>query len=75
MLLLKWTVQTYHFTAVSMGNPHAIVYMDDVDGLEIEKIGPSFEYSCKFPGPCQYRICKSHRPPHGPDESLGARLR
>ena len=30
--------QIYHFTAVSMGNPHAIVYMDDVDGLEIEKI-------------------------------------
>ena len=29
--------QIYHFTAVSMGNPHAIVYMDDVDGLEIGK--------------------------------------
>ena len=41
--------KTYHFTAVSMGNPHAIVYMDDVDGLEIEKIGPSFETHVNFP--------------------------
>ena len=40
---------TYHFTAVSMGNPHAIVYMDDVDSLEIEKIGPAFESHVCFP--------------------------
>ena len=32
-----------------MGNPHAIVYMNDVDGLEIEKIGPSFENHINFP--------------------------
>ena len=41
--------QIYHFTAVSMGNPHAIVYMDDVNGLKIEKIGPSFENHINFP--------------------------
>ena len=41
--------KTYYFTAVSMGNPHAVVYMDDVDGLEIEKIGPSFESHVNFP--------------------------
>ena len=41
--------QIYHFTAVSMGNPHAIVYMTDVDHLDIEKIGPSFENHVAFP--------------------------
>lgn len=41
--------QIYHFTGISMGNPHAIVYMDDIDGLEIEKIGPSFENHIIFP--------------------------
>lgn len=41
--------QIYHFTAVSMGNPHAIVYMADVDHLDIEKIGPSFENHVAFP--------------------------
>lgn len=39
----------YHITAVSMGNPHAIVYMDDIDHMEIEKIGPSFENHVNFP--------------------------
>ncbi len=39
----------YRFTAVSMGNPHAIVYMDDVEHLEIEKIGPAFEGHVFFP--------------------------
>ncbi len=36
-------------TAVSMGNPHAVTYVDDVDGLELEKIGPSFENHPLFP--------------------------
>lgn len=36
-------------TAVSMGNPHAVTYVDDVDSLELEKIGPSFENHTLFP--------------------------
>ncbi len=39
----------WNVTAVSMGNPHAVVYIDDVDGLEIEKIGPAFEHHPAFP--------------------------
>ena len=39
----------YHMTGVSMGNPHAVVYMDDIRGLEIEKIGPAFEHHPRFP--------------------------
>ena len=35
--------------AVSMGNPHAIVYMDDLKDLDIEKIGPKFENHIAFP--------------------------
>ena len=41
--------RSYEFIGISMGNPHAIVYMNDVDGLEIEKIGPSFENHINFP--------------------------
>lgn len=36
-------------SAVSMGNPHAVTYVDDVDSLELEKIGPSFENHPLFP--------------------------
>lgn len=41
--------QTYHMTCVSMGNPHAIVFMDDVAQLDIEAIGPFFENHERFP--------------------------
>ena len=39
----------YHMTCVSMGNPHAVVFMDDVANLDIEKIGPYFENHERFP--------------------------
>lgn len=39
----------YRMTGVSMGNPHTVVYIDDVKGLEIEKIGPKFENHERFP--------------------------
>ena len=39
----------YRMTCISMGNPHAIVYVDDVKNLPIEKIGPLFEKHERFP--------------------------
>ena len=39
----------YRITAVSMGNPHAVIYIEDVNGLDIEKIGPQFEHHPIFP--------------------------
>lgn len=41
--------EIYEVTAVSMGNPHAVVYMDDVKHLDIEKTGPGFEKHKAFP--------------------------
>ena len=39
----------YHMTAVSMGNPHAVVCVDDVDSFALETIGPKFEHNSCFP--------------------------
>jgi diaminopimelate epimerase len=39
----------YRMTCVSMGNPHTVVYVDDVQGLDIEAIGPKFENHERFP--------------------------
>lgn len=39
----------YKMTCVSMGNPHAVVFMDDVEHLAIEEIGPYFENHERFP--------------------------
>ena len=41
--------EEYKITTVSMGNPHAIVYMEDIKKLEIEKVGPKFELNEIFP--------------------------
>jgi diaminopimelate epimerase len=39
----------YRMTCVSMGNPHAVVFMDGVSELDIEKVGPGFEHHEMFP--------------------------
>ncbi|MDY5577571.1 MAG: diaminopimelate epimerase [Lachnospiraceae bacterium] len=39
----------YHITCVSMGNPHAITFVEDVKTLDLEKIGPYFEKHEIFP--------------------------
>lgn len=39
----------YNMTCVSMGNPHAIVYVDNTENLPIEEIGPKFEFHEIFP--------------------------
>jgi len=41
--------QEYNITAISMGNPHVVVYMEDIKNLEIEKIGSKFENNEMFP--------------------------
>ncbi|MGK7346100.1 MAG: diaminopimelate epimerase [Candidatus Nitrospinota bacterium M3_3B_026] len=39
----------YRITAVSMGNPHAVIFTDDVEGVNLERVGPAIENSQKFP--------------------------
>lgn len=41
---LEWKM-----TCVSMGNPHAVVFVDDVKNFELEKYGPLFENHERFP--------------------------
>lgn len=41
--------KTYKITAVSMGNPHAVIFTDNVKDLPLEKIGPYFENCEIFP--------------------------
>ncbi len=39
----------YQATCVSMGNPHAVIFVDDVESLNLEEIGPCFENHEAFP--------------------------
>ena len=39
----------WHMTCVSMGNPHAVVFVEDTDAFELEKYGRQFENHPRFP--------------------------
>ena len=39
----------YEMTCVSMGNPHAVVFVDDTASFPVNEIGPFFEKHEKFP--------------------------
>ncbi len=41
--------KTYNMTCVSMGNPHAVIFTDGIDSLDLEKTGPFFENHEIFP--------------------------
>ena len=41
--------QPLSMTCVSMGNPHAMFFCDDVDSIELEQIGPLIENNALFP--------------------------
>ena len=41
--------QDWTMTCVSMGNPHAVVWAEDVEHLPLEQIGPQFEHHPMFP--------------------------
>ena len=39
----------YRITCVSVGNPHAVVFLPQIDQLDLEKLGPKFEHHALFP--------------------------
>ncbi len=40
---------TVYLTAVSMGNPHAVIFVDDIEKINLHKIGPLIENHIYFP--------------------------
>lgn len=41
--------RTFHFTAVSMGNPHAVIFLEEWDGVNVGETGPLIEGHPLFP--------------------------
>ena len=46
---LAWPTAEFAVTAVSMGNPHAVIYVDDAAAFPLETLGPLFEHHPAFP--------------------------
>ena len=47
-----------NITAVSMGNPHAVIFTVSIDKLDLEKIGPSYENHPLFPERVNTEFCE-----------------
>ena len=47
--LIEVCGKEYRMTCVSMGNPHAVVFVEDTDAFPLEQIGPHFENHVLFP--------------------------
>ena len=45
-------------TALSMGNPHAVAFVEDVDAFDLESIGPRVENHPAFPRRVNFEICQ-----------------
>ena len=40
---------SYELSCVSMGNPHAVIFMQGIDDLNLPQLGPKFEFNVLFP--------------------------
>jgi diaminopimelate epimerase len=48
-LPIRTSKQAFSMTCVSMGNPHAVIFVDDVAGIPLEEVGPELETNALFP--------------------------
>lgn len=47
-----------YFTAVSMGNPHAVIFVEDPDNIDLEKMGYAIEHHPMFPNRTNVEFAK-----------------
>lgn len=54
--------QSYAVTAVSMGNPHIVTFLDGIDTLDLAALGPQFERHPAFPERTNTEFVEVHSP-------------
>ena len=57
---IKLTADCYDFTAetVSMGNPHAVIFVDDIEKIQLENWGSVLEVDRQFPDRCNIEFAQ-----------------
>lgn len=56
--------RTWSVTCISVGNPHCVTIVEDVDALELEKLGPCFEKHPNFPEQVNTEFVQVDDPTH-----------
>ena len=61
-LPVRTTKHAFIMTCVSMGNPHAVIYVDDVSKIPLEEVGPQLEHHPMFPARINAHFVQVHSP-------------
>ena len=61
---IKLTANAFDFTGetVSMGNPHTVIFVDDINKVELENWGPILEHDKQFPDRCNIEFAQVLEP-------------
>ena len=59
---LKADFRSFRGTFVSMGNPHYVIFVDDIDTIDIAKYGSILEHSAAFPQRCNIEFAQVTAP-------------
>jgi len=59
---LRTSTHAFRMTCVSMGNPHAVIYVPDVAAIELERVGPEIENHPLFPRRVNAHFVQVHSP-------------
>ncbi len=64
--------RTFQITCVSMGNPHCVIYVDDVANFPVKRYGYAIENHDAVPATHQRRVCRGHLAERSSPAHLGA---
>ena len=59
---IRTSSHAFKMTCVSMGNPHAVIYVDDVAAIPLEAVGPQIENHPMFPQRVNVHFVQVHAP-------------
>lgn len=49
--------QNYRMTGISMGNPHAVIFSEEINGISLEETGRELEFHPRFPERANIEFC------------------
>ena len=49
--------KNYRMTGISMGNPHAVIFSEEINGISLEETGRELEFHLRFPERANIEFC------------------
>lgn len=55
--LIEVQKKNYRMTGISMGNPHAVIFSEEINGISLEETGRELEFHPRFPERANIEFC------------------